>query len=258
MSVCPRCGTSTQEGAQFCQSCGHRLSQPAPNAPQSFTERYARTSYGQPVSPATTHPQQVLAGSSLVVLGFFLLVGAAAAGGYVYLQGNAARVSSDVGTIASTPRPTAPGLTDDVEPTFELVTPPPVQDPQALVGEPIQLVDALDGSELGSVTVLSFKKYSSLSSLEPERGYVWVGVKVRYVASGAFSFNPFDFVAHDDRRTQYESAGHDLIPSLDSGTLAKGRKKEGWISFEVPKATKHLWVDYQDADGNVVFSVKVF
>lgn len=134
----------------------------------------------------------------------------------------------------------------------------PAEEYQASVGEAVPLQDG-SGNDLGDVTVLEGKKYSKVGDyLTADPGRVFVGARVRYVARSEFSYNLFDWVAHDDKGTQYEPSGYALSPELGSGTLAAGRKVEGWVSFDVPKTTGHIWVDYQTYDGTVIFSVSLF
>jgi hypothetical protein len=33
---------------------------------------------------------------------------------------------------------------------------------------------------------------------------------------------------------------------------------EGWVTFEVPKASSHVWADYKNYNGDVIFSVQLF
>jgi hypothetical protein len=134
-------------------------------------------------------------------------------------------------------------------------------------GEGLNLTAALEekvsiqtssGEALGTVAVIKSKKYSSQDYQTPDKGNIYLGVYVRYDATSGFNDNPFDWVAHDAAGTQFEYEGVNLSPQLGSGTLAAGRHKEGWISFQVPKNAAHLWVDYQNSDGSVIFTVKLY
>jgi hypothetical protein len=87
---------------------------------------------------------------------------------------------------------------------------------------------------------------------------VWIGAKVRYAAVAAFDYNMFDWVAHDSAGNQYQLGGYALSPGLIGGVVAKGRKVDGWVAFEVSTGTKALWVDYAPGGGAVIFSVKVY
>jgi hypothetical protein len=80
-------------------------------------------------------------------------------------------------------------------------------------------------------------------------GKVLVLVQVVYsVIDGDVPYGMFDWVAHDQDNTQYEVIFSTCNgESLDSGTLLAGRTTGGWVLFEVPAKTKHLWVDYKDS-----------
>ena len=38
-------------------------------------------------------------------------------------------------------------------------------------------------------------------------------------------------------------------PELIGGVVAKGRKVDGWVAFEVSTGTKALWIDYAPGAG---------
>lgn len=134
----------------------------------------------------------------------------------------------------------------------------PAEEYQATIGEAVPIEDG-SGNPLGTVTVLKSKEVSTLAGvLGADRGRVFVRARVRYVAQAEYGYNYLDWVAHDDKGTQYEVYGYLGEDAIAVGTLASGRTAEGWITFDVPKATKHLWVDYRTYDGAVIFSVPLF
>lgn len=134
----------------------------------------------------------------------------------------------------------------------------PAGDTTAALNEAVPIVTLSDGSDLGTVTVVKSKKYASLSYSTASTGNTFVGVYVRYLAAASFTYGSFDWAAHDPAGNQYEAAFVDIDPALGSGTLAAKRKREGWISFEVPKKAAHLWADFKSYGGAVIFSVRVY
>lgn len=251
---CPQCGAAKAGEARFCSSCG--LSFDVAERPMSFSEKYRGTPFAQPVEP----PPPPQPRSSLPLVGIGVMVLLIVAGVAIALAATGRLGAPGIGAVLPTPTSTpVPRPTE----TLNLSTPRPDESEgynlTAAIGEAVPLQRADDGTELGTVTVLSVKRYRTHDYAEARKGHTYVGVKVRYVAKAGFSYNPFDWVAHDADGTQYEYDGFaDLEPELDSGTLASGRKREGWISFEIPLAVAHLWIDYQNADGSVVFSVKLY
>jgi hypothetical protein len=134
----------------------------------------------------------------------------------------------------------------------------PAEEYQAAMGEAVSLQDG-SGSDLGDVTVAQEKKVSKLADyVTADKGRVFAEAQVKYAARAEFSYNLYDWVAHDDAGTQYEPYGYFGKGSLESGTLATGRSVQGWVAFDIPKNTAHLWLDYQTYDGTVIFSVKLF
>lgn len=143
------------------------------------------------------------------------------------------------------------------QPAVDFTTPP--EEITARLGEAITIIITDTQAEYGTVAVLAGKRYTKVGDyLVADKGKAWIGARVRYVASASFDFNLFDWVAHDDKGNQYQPSGYALDPQLSAGTLAKGRKAEGWVPFDVPAGTKALWADYAPAGGRVIFSVKVY
>ncbi len=234
---CPHCSRPIVGTEAFCPHCGGRLSM-------------GRVEPSSPVAaPAIATTPQRGGSRALIIVGLVIALAVLVGVGFQMLRQQAAdilgSVSSAIPTVRATLRPAASVIV-------------PLDEYQAAMGEAVSLQDG-SGADLGDVSVLSGKKYSKVGDyLTAEPGRIFAGAKVRYVARSEFSYNLFDWVAHDDEGNQYQQSGYSLEPSLNSGTLAAGRKVEGWVSFDVPKSTEHLWVDYQTFDGTVIFSVPLF
>jgi hypothetical protein len=248
-TYCPGCGAPRAVGARFCASCGRPLD--ADPTTLAAAPSLAPVVTSPPVTRQRTSPVLILA----VILTGLLALGAI---GYAVSQpGGLVAVATATPTASPTATPfEAPVVTD--EPIF--TEPPPAGglNLTAALGEAVALQNTDTGKSLGAVTVVRSKKYTSFDYSVADKGKTFVGVDVKYNAVSGFDYNPFDWVAHDASGTQYEYDGSNLNPALGSGTLAAGRHKEGWISFQVPKTLAHLWVDYENSDGTVVFSVKLY
>lgn len=172
-------------------------------------------------------------------------------GGYlVWAQMRTNEIVSQVGAAFPTIRPTLrPGATS--RPTLA----PAAGEYMARIGEGVPIVDG-DGADLGTVTVTDSGRYTKVGQyLEADAGVVWIGAKIRYDAVANYDYNLFDWVAHDGEGNQYQPSGVARSPELGAGTLAAGRRAEGWVSFEVPRDVTQLWADYTTYDGTVIFSV---
>lgn len=164
--------------------------------------------------------------------------------------------------LSPTPTPTASPTPTPVP--VVVYTPAPRTAPPgglnntAVLGEAVDLQNTSTGGDLGSITVVKSKKYTSLNYQTPAKGQVFVAVDVRYDARSAFSYSAGEWVLHDGSGIQYQWTANDPSPALNSGTLAAGRHQEGWVGFQVQKAATHLWIDYQNGDGSIVFTVKLY
>lgn len=98
------------------------------------------------------------------------------------------------------------------------------------------------------VAVSDYQKRRTCYYTTASPGNVLVGVGVGYAAvSGSPFYGMFDWVAHDQNDYQYEVTFSTCYNnSLGAGNLMPGKGTGGWILFEVPKTTKHLWVDYKN------------
>jgi hypothetical protein len=250
-SYCPGCGAPRAVGARFCPSCGRPLADIPVATPVLTGVTPASPAVRQRTSPALL--LLVVVTGVLAVAVFAYAIGP---GGLIRSQ--TALATPTVGpTLQPTPTATDVAVVTDA-PAF---TAPPAEGGLNLTagfGEPISLQDTSSGTSLGSVTVVKIKKYTALDYITADKGKTYVGVDVRYDAVSGFSYNPFDWVAHDATGAQYEYDGNNISPELSSGTLAAGRHREGWISFQVAKTLAHLWIDYQNSDGTVVFTVKLY
>jgi hypothetical protein len=207
---------------------------------------------GPPVARERTSPVLIVA----VVLTGLLALGVV---GYALSRGspNPPGAASATNPALPTATPTdSTGATD--EPIASLPAPGGGLNGTAALGEKVDLQNTSSGVDLGTVEVIKSKKYTSYNYSTADKGKTYVGVDVRYDAVSGFDYSPLDWVAHDSSGAQYTWDGTDLNPSLDSGTLAAGRHREGWTSFQVPKSTAHLWIDYENSNGTVVFTVKLY
>jgi hypothetical protein len=237
---CPHCSHPIAADARFCPNCGGRLTtEPIPTPVIA----------APPVTRSGLRPLEVL----LVLL----IVAALGAFGWIATHnGKPQPIAAVLPTSTLTTR----------VPELVFSTPPPVTPPPdtALPGDTVfELGQAVTISNstgvLGTITVITSKRYTSLDEFQVAgKGKLWVGVELRYAATAPMSYSPFSWAAHDAAGSQYEYVARDVDPSLDSGDLGAGRNRTGWISFEVPKTTAHLWVDYKNYDGSVIFTVKLY
>jgi hypothetical protein len=212
-----------------------------------------------PVASTTVQPAARSGGSRFAP--WLLVLGAVIAAVAVWYLYTTVQHTGGVGATAPTPTPFVPAAAaPSADTTQETFSEPPAGDGlnlTASLGEKVP-IQTSSNEALGTVAVIKSKKYSSHDYQTPNKGNVYLGVYVRYDATSGFDYNALDWVAHDSAGAQFEWEGVDLTPELGSGTLAAGRHKEGWISFQVPKAAAHMWVDYQNSDGSVVFTVKLY
>jgi hypothetical protein len=150
------------------------------------------------------------------------------------------------------PTPTAvPTLTPTLVPTpIPKLTPTPKPTPTPLPGMKVgkQVTVTTWSGAMSYVSVGKYQKRQACSYTVADPGNTFVGVAVGYSAIGdGFLYGMFDWVAHDQANRQYEvTFSICYSAALDSGALLAGRVAVGWIVFEVPSKTKHLWVDYKE------------
>jgi zinc-ribbon domain/Domain of unknown function (DUF4352) len=246
-AFCPQCGAPHDDDARFCPKCGKPL---GAAAPLSYSEKYRDTSS---LAPPQT-PQPVRRSGAVPIAVALIVVAIAAAVALIYIQQQnnkvlnaiSSAIASEVGQVAAPSHVFAPpapsgGLNET-----------------AALGENVPIVDAQTNAPVGSQAVVAVKRNASIAYLTPDTGKAFVGVEVRYAATAEMPYTPLHWVVHDQDGAQYTWQGQSLTPALGSGTLAAGRHVTGWIVFEVPKATTHLWADRQNPDGTVIFSVQLY
>lgn len=145
-------------------------------------------------------------------------------------------------------------------PAVDVSTPAPDQPTNntAKLGEGVPIISTADSADLGTITVLASKKYPKGYDYQtPTSGRIFLAVEVRYAAVAPMSYNPLDWIVRDANGNQFEADAWIPASFIDSGDLGAGRKKTGWIGFEVPK-TGHFWIDYINSDGSTIFTVKLY
>lgn len=204
------------------------------------------------VAPAVTGPQTPPSsgGSKTAERVVIALIVLAVLGGGALLYARM-QVQNTLDAVASQPTFTTPRPA-----TARPVTPPPQDASTARIGEAIDLVDT-NGDDLGTVTVIKNGKPSELLGSGPTAGYRYIAALVNYTARVSWSYNLFDWAAHDTRQFQYEPLAYAPNPGLSYGTLAAGRQVEGWVAFEVPEDVREVWLDFQTYDGEVIFTVQI-
>jgi hypothetical protein len=215
----------------------------------SFTEKYRDA----PSLPTPETPKPAQRSRAVPVAIALVVIAVIAAVGLVYaeqqnnkvLNAISSAIASEVGQGAATPSFQPPATTGGLNGT-------------ATLGEAVPIVNAQTNAPLGSQAVVAVKRNAAIAYQAPAAGKVSVRVAVRYTATAEMSYSPLDWVVHDQDGAQYTWQGERLTPALGSGTLAAGRHVAGWIVFEVPKATSHLWADRQNPDGSVIFSVQLY
>lgn len=70
----------------------------------------------------------------------------------------------------------------------------------------------------------------------------YVGFLVRYeCVVGSCDYNPYDFTVRDDEGQEFEpSFGGSFQPELQSGSLVKGRKAKGYISYDLQPGAYYI------------------
>ena len=112
------------------------------------------------------------------------------------------------------------------------------------VGQSIKVDDKL------TVTVLDTKIATSNGQFQkPAKGYVYVGLKVRYEASeeALVSMNDWNVLADGTKQGEWTILiGDKWEPTLPFDQLAAGASVEGWITFEMPKPAKFAEVRFDN------------
>jgi hypothetical protein len=169
-------------------------------------------------------------------------------------SGTSAQKASDTASTSSTDatatntESATSSPTEEATPTEE-PTPEPTQQTTFAVEDKVVLTQ--DGDEWAQFTVLKveqaklYKDPQGYFNDTPEqKGDVFLAAQVEYVAlANNVDYNPFDFqVFVDDQALNNPEAfvSNGPKPELGSGTLPKGRKAVGWLTYEVPAKGKVL------------------
>jgi hypothetical protein len=155
--------------------------------------------------------------------------------------------ATNIATASDSESPT-PQLTEEPTPT-DRPTPEPTQQTTFGIGDEVVLTQ--DGDEWAQFTVLKVeqaKLYKDpqgyFNDTPQQKGDVFLAAQVEYVAlANNVDYNPFDFqVFVDDQALNNPEAfvSNGPKPELGSGTLPKGRKAVGWLTYEVPAKGKVL------------------
>jgi hypothetical protein len=148
-------------------------------------------------------------------------------------------------TAASTPVPAA-AATPTAEPTLEDAsepTPEPTPDadtPTLFHAGDVVTVTESDEPYLDIVvsSISQKKSYGSGYIVDrPAKGNIYIQALVNYtaLADGA-TYNEFDWqvFCNDEAVDDFAFVSNGPEPTLQSGTLPKGRKAKGWLVYEVP------------------------
>ena len=152
------------------------------------------------VAPSALEPKTVSGSRTAERVVIVLIVLAVIGGGVLLvLKMQADQILADVSSFlpTTTSRPATP----------RPATPVPADNLAAAIGDPVDLVDG-DQNDLGTVTVIKSGKPSELLGSGPTAGYRYIAAQVNYVARASWTYNLFDWAAHDVRQFQYEPLGY--------------------------------------------------
>jgi hypothetical protein len=146
-------------------------------------------------------------------------------------------------TVAATPPPTSDPADDPSASVEQVAEPAPTPDDVAKVGSTITLAGNDDALQMAA-TLLAVKDPAHAASewMAPDAGnrYVAVRVSLRNTGSIAYDDSPSNgAVVVDSQDQSYDASMADVIePGLGSPKIAVGKRRVGWITFEVPKRAK--------------------
>jgi hypothetical protein len=155
--------------------------------------------------------------------------------------------TTNASTASDSETPTLPP-TEEPTPTDE-PTPEPTQQTTFGIGDKVVLTqNADDWAQFTVLKVEQAKLYKDpqgyFNDTPQQKGDVFLAAQVEYVAlANNVDYNPFDFqVFVDDQALNNPEAfvSNGPKPELGSGTLPKGRKAVGWLTYEVPAKGKVL------------------
>lgn len=147
---------------------------------------------------------------------------------------------TDVAADPSAEASLLPGADASAEPTEE----PAAEATEAPAAE-AGVGDALARDDL-EITLLKadWKPDISDSFYQPGKGAKYVSFLVRYEATeGGARYNITNWDAVDAEGTRYEAEVlGQITPDLKVGELAKGKKEQGWVTYEVPQDVNQLQI----------------
>lgn len=148
-----------------------------------------------------------------------------------------AALASPTASVAPTASPSAsPGASEaptvTLPPSSQAPVPTPAPLPPVAVGEPADIV--VDGSTLGTVTVIATGEYTRFDGVDAPENRRWFAVEVEYVAGdGPLPYAAADWRAFDTDDRVFEPALIDIQAPLGTGTLEAGESRRRFVVFSV-------------------------
>jgi hypothetical protein len=104
--------------------------------------------------------------------------------------------------------------------------------------------------ELGgmALTVLDASRWASVDTWTPDEGYTFLVIEVIIENTGKrdeLPYNPLYFSIKDNEGFEYNTSFFSANPSLKSGTILKGDKVRGLVTFEIRSNSSGLVVTYE-------------
>lgn len=138
------------------------------------------------------------------------------------------------------------------------VTAPPAASgasPAAASGDHVlgTVVQLSGGGGTGTIQVGKYEALNKCTDASPTSGNRLIGVSVEYVdATGQIAFDAATWSTRDETGARYQPSTGCYAKLLRTGTVPTGGKVLGWLLFQVPTTSQHLWVDDQTADGSTI------
>ncbi len=105
-----------------------------------------------------------------------------------------------------------------------------------------------------------FKSNDEFSQPKAGNKYVEADILIENGGSEPIDYNILDFKLQDNEGYSYNTAfGGSSEPSLSAGTLQKGQKTRGFVSFEIPKKNKAEQLTYTPelfSDDQIIIKLK--
>ena len=157
----------------------------------------------------------------------------------------------------SLPPATAPP-TPSLPPATVRPTPTPTPRPTIVAAGAFVPIEQ-DGEVVGQAAVAEYQLYDLHNGQPAPAGRRWMAVRVTLQASqdGTLEYEPTDWVVRDGKGREFEYVGRDLEPALGEGRVRPGASRTGYISFQVRRASRRLFIEYRGPDGLPVFAVRV-